>query len=256
MDFDEALKEIAARDCGAENAEKVVECWKLWSDGIRHYVSTNPDQYGPFRIGPAYPLLYQKEAVLQSPPYAHFGGNHICQTMYNYDINKRANLDFEIESLSEMERLYREGAKILEEILPTLSGRQYEETKRLWALGSFIANAAHTTVNVKRWFIQKCRILPPKTNRPIWSGGQSEDVEGGAEVSLTREEKQEIVKKMHAIAADEIENAGRTIPLVEYDSRLGYEPSMEYMCDRKHLEWKIAMTERALTELDEELAKA
>jgi hypothetical protein len=45
-------------------------------------------------------------------------------------------------------------------------------------------------------------------------------------------------------------NARATIPYVEYDSRLGYEPSMEYMCDRAHLEWKIAMTERALTELD------
>ena len=37
---------------------------------------------------------------------------------------------------------------------------------------------------------------------------------------------------------------------LEYDSRLGYEPTMEYMTDREHLEWKIAMTERALTELE------
>ena len=50
---------------------------------------------------------------------------------------------------------------------------------------------------------------------------------------------------MNAIAEDEIGNALRTIPLVEADSRLGYEPSMEYMCDRAHLEWKIRHTKAA-----------
>lgn len=255
VDFDEALREIAARDCGAENADTVIECWKLWSEGIRKYVSTNPDQYGPFRIGPAYPLLYRSEADPESPPYAHFGGGRICRTMYSYDINKRETLDFEIESLSEMERLYRNGADLLERILPKLSGRRYDETRHMWALGTFIANAAHTTVNVKRWFIQKCRILPPETSRPVWSGGKSEDITGGVREDLSAAKKHEVAAELHAIAADEIANAERTIPLVEYDSRLGYEPSMEYMCDRRHLEWKIAMTRRALAEIDAEVAE-
>ena len=30
-----------------------------------------------------------------------------------------------------------------------------------------------------------------------------------------------------------------TIPLVEADSRLGWEPSMLYMTDKWHLEWKL-----------------
>jgi hypothetical protein len=34
-------------------------------------------------------------------------------------------------------------------------------------------------------------------------------------------------------------NAQNAIPHVEADSRLGWEPSMEYMTDRWHLEWKI-----------------
>ncbi|MBQ2785025.1 MAG: hypothetical protein IJF02_00765 [Oscillospiraceae bacterium] len=45
---------------------------------------------------------------------------------------------------------------------------------------------------------------------------------------------------------NEVENARNTIPLVEFDSRLGYEPSMEYMCDREHLELKIAQCENML----------
>ena len=54
--------------------------------------------------------------------------------------------------------------------------------------------------------------------------------------------------EMTEIAKREVQNAKDTIPLVEYDSRLGYEPSMEYMCDKAHLDWKIAVVERIINE--------
>jgi len=41
------------------------------------------------------------------------------------------------------------------------------------------------------------------------------------------------------LAENEIANARNAIPCVEADSRLGWEPSMEYMTDRWHLESKI-----------------
>ena len=46
----------------------------------------------------------------------------------------------------------------------------------------------------------------------------------------------------------EIENARRTIPLVQLDSRLGFEPSMEYIGDEAHILWKIETTQKALEE--------
>ena len=49
----------------------------------------------------------------------------------------------------------------------------------------------------------------------------------------------ELLDKIEALAWKEIKNAEDTIPLVEADSRLGWEPTMEYMTDREHLEWKI-----------------
>ena len=55
-----------------------------------------------------------------------------------------------------------------------------------------------------------------------------------------------IMAEMKALAEAEIENARRTIPLVELDSRLGYEPSMEYIGDKEHLLWKIEKTKEAL----------
>ena len=42
-----------------------------------------------------------------------------------------------------------------------------------------------------------------------------------------------------ALLNEELENVCDTIPLVEYDSRLGWEPSMLYMTDKWHLEWKV-----------------
>jgi hypothetical protein len=48
-----------------------------------------------------------------------------------------------------------------------------------------------------------------------------------------------LLDKIEDLLKSEIANAEKTIPLVEADSRLGWEPSMEYMTDRKHLEWKI-----------------
>ena len=57
-----------------------------------------------------------------------------------------------------------------------------------------------------------------------------------------------LITEMTDIARKEIENAERTIPLVEADSRLGWEPSMEYIGDARHIRWKI----RQVTQLIEQ----
>ena len=53
----------------------MIEAWKAWSEGIRNYISTNEDQYGPFRIGPSYPLVLSGNVEIPTVPYAMFGGN-------------------------------------------------------------------------------------------------------------------------------------------------------------------------------------
>ena len=55
-----------------------------------------------------------------------------------------------------------------------------------------------------------------------------------------------ILDAMESLAQREIENARATIPLVERDSRLGWEPSMEYMTDAAHLRWKIEQVQAVL----------
>ena len=51
---------------------------------------------------------------------------------------------------------------------------------------------------------------------------------------------------MESLLKEEIENARETLPIVDADSRLGWEPSMLYLGDRAHIEWKIRQVEYVL----------
>ncbi|MFA6816030.1 MAG: hypothetical protein WCS73_07025, partial [Lentisphaeria bacterium] len=66
----------------------------------------------------------------------------------------------------------------------------------------------------------------------------------------TPQECQDIITKIRIVAQGEIDNAKRAIPCVERDSRLGWEPSMEYVTDRWHIEWKLRQMESMLREVD------
>ena len=75
---------VAARDFTEGSADTVCQAYRLFSDAMYHLISTEPDQYGPCRIGPAYPFILFDHQDVQIPtvPFAHFGGNKItfqCQ---------------------------------------------------------------------------------------------------------------------------------------------------------------------------------
>ena len=238
-DLDEVLHKLAGRDFEPEYSDKVCEAYKYFSDGIHHLISTNPDQYGPFRAGPAYPfVLFEDENIkIPTTSYAHFGGNKICFPYYGMTVSggvyadrkllkdeeSRKKFDYEIANFRKTAELYDKGCEILEEIIPNIKERKQDNAKRILALCKFIANAARTAVNVKEFYKGKQALL-----------------------NTHAEERNRLVNAMIAICKDEIENANNTIPLVEFDSRLGYEPSMEYMCDPAHLEWKLAQITRVM----------
>lgn len=54
-------------------------------------------------------------------------------------------------------------------------------------------------------------------------------------VESDRTQLTKILDDMETLLRAEIENARETVPLVEADSVLGFEPSMLYMTDRWHL---------------------
>lgn len=227
------LRLLAERDFGAENADVALEAWNLWSEGIRRYFSTNEDQYGPFRIGPAYPLVLNRGVTVPESPFAMFG-NRIFNTAYGNADSGRCSplslrLPVEIAGLEEMRRDFDAGADLLDSLAPKLNECLRDDAVRMAGLGRFIANSALTAIHVKRWYRAKLRLLSAQTNPELSAA----------------------VEEMEAIARAEIGNAEATIPLVRRDSRLGWEPSMEYMCDESHLRWKIRQVERVI---DRELA--
>ncbi len=220
-DLNEMLRKITVRDYSEETADDVLKAYEYFSEGINCLVSTNEDQYGPFRVGPSYPILLFKDTDAEFPsvPYAPHGGNEICNPMYVYDLSTQGQWDkinYEIKCHTKTADMYDAGCKILERVIPLIPEKKQYEAKLLLNMGYFIRNAARTTVNVKEFKKRK-------------------------EVLLASEgaERNRLVDEMIEIVNRDIENAKETIAFVDFDSRLGYEPTMEYMCDREHLEWKI-----------------
>ena len=91
-------------------------------------------------------------------------------------------------------------------------------------IGRFIANSVTTVLHLKRWWKLKARLF--------------------AEPNVIN--AHEILSEMERLAELEIANAEATIALVEADSRLGWEPSMDYMTDVDHLHWKIKQVRSVL----------
>lgn len=215
-DMEEMLERIIARDYGEKQVSTVKEALKLWSSAITYCTPTLEDQYGPLRIGPAYPLCFDVEEVPPSVPYAHFG-TRIFKTLYsprNYHHSSFSSVRIqdEICAFEEMHRLMQNGIEILKRIK-----NKTIELERLIALGSYIAATAKTVLHVKQWSKNKMRLYS----------------------ETDREKALILVEEMQRIATDEIENAQGILWAVEMDSSLGWEPSMEYLGDAEHIQWKI-----------------
>lgn len=238
---EEILRMLAKRNFTDRYDDEGIAVWKLWSKGFSYYTSTNEDQYGPFRVGPTYPL-YMGHVTgsmvgvaggtpIPSEDYAMFGSK-ICETAYFPHDSGRASLGnfrfpYEIGALTEMKRCFDEGCSLLASILEELSGWRRTEAAYMLNLGRFISHCCTTTINAKRWYLAKTELF----------AAHNED-------SVRR-----CIEELTAIGTEEIQNARDTIPLVEMDSRIGWEPSMEYMTDREHLEWKIKVTQITLKSL-------
>lgn len=229
-DPEAVLKRIAVRDFSADCADEVLQAWHLFSEGVENLIATNPDQYGPFRVGPAYPLLFLKEEfVFPSRPGFVHNHNTICNPMYKYDIStpdKLHKLRCEIRWHSKVAELFDQGAELLEGTFSRIHPSKIENAKRMYGLGRFVACAARTAVNVKKWYLEK----------QILTGEADAEAKKAAAV------------RMIEIAEAEIRNAEGAVPFVRADSRLGYEPSMDYMCDEAHIRFKINATRKVVEE--------
>ncbi len=213
---EEILKKVIGAEFGVGNTETVEQALDCFSHAIRHFTPSDADQYGAFRVGPSYPFNLSEELVLPSDEGAMFG-NRICAMHYHNGSDYRmSHLSLRIhEELTQMEKMWgymSEGVSLLEGVK-----NPNEALCDLLNLGRFIRNTVLTGMHAKKWYLLKCRM----------------------HVADTREALTVVLDEMEALLKSEIKNAEDTIPLVEKDSRLGWEPSMLYMTDRWHIEWKI-----------------
>ncbi|MFA7159231.1 MAG: hypothetical protein WC299_07990 [Kiritimatiellia bacterium] len=235
---DRILQLIAARDYGREASPLVMEAWKFWSRAICRYVSTDEDQYGPFRVGPSYPFVFHPKNLhkhllgrnfsIPSVPHAKFGSRIVVSDYTPLDNDRQSPFSMrikpELRTLGTMLALWQKGIDRLEKSKPLVPARKLPALENLLNLGLFMRNCIRTTLNIKEWWILNRRLTNASGRKSILK----------------------LLDEIEALARREIANAESTIPLVERDSRLGWEPSMEYMTDAEHLRWKIAQVKSVI----------
>jgi hypothetical protein len=224
--LEQTLLKILARDFGSENLATVKQATELFSEAITYYVPTNEDQYGAFRTGPQYPmwsgdLLGLPSSIpdggkMPNRPHAMFG-NDVYFGVYTADNEGRNSLPGvriydEIKSIKIMKELLDKGIALLESI-----SNPNEKLAKLILLVKFIRNSCQTTINVKEHYLinQQLTVVGDKAKASV------------------------LIDQMEEVLLRERQNVLDTIPIVQQDSRLGWEPSMDYTTDEKGLRWKL-----------------
>ena len=224
LPFDEHLRLVAARDFGPDNADAAIAVWSEWSSNHADYSPSDVNQYGTFRIGPAYPFTFGGPVVKREEfPGLKYASNwpaDICRMDYLKEgfvaQLKPESLDSgflakEVELLEPMATAYSAGAKKFEKMAKALSGRRRANAMEMATLAEYFAVCTRTAINVKRGAIAH---------------------RNGDKTALL------------AAAKAEYANANAALQLVESDSRLGWEPSMEYCGGPVQIRWKLSLMEK------------
>ena len=221
--FDEHIRRIAVRDFGEGNADAVLAVWRRWSEAAEDYPATNGNQYGPFRLGPSYPFSLGGGEIGDREFPQTPSATHVIRWMayLNYPFDKTAadklNVTYdplppamserEIELLESVRKSYCEGSETIRRMARTLDGARRAKALRLADLGEYMGRTAATAANL--WRARRAR-------------------EQGDQESF------------RSLVRAEYANAEAALVLVERDSRLGWEPSMEYVGGPEQIRWKLA----------------
>ena len=226
MGFDEHLRKIAARDFGEENADKVVEAWRKWSRTEVDYVANNENQYGPFRIGPAFPYNFGGKKIAHAEFPQDKRAYHTMRWMailnFPFDLEQaqEQNIAFveldddyrrkQLELFERMRTDFADGVKALAEAARTLEGARRVRAEEMVGVGEWHQRTVETAINLNRGYL-----------------------------AFKRGDRDEMLKYARA----EYANAQAALKLVERDSRLGWEPSMEYAAGPEQIRWKLRRME-------------
>ena len=220
--LEEVYEELLRRDYG-EFWKEAKEAFDCVDEAIANYPISNSDQYGGFRIGPAYPLWVIGSG--KKPPMEHAMFKSIYSVPYNpygwgRDSLSGVRLPEEMEELDIMDKLFAKGIAVLEN-----TGSDNTKLLKLANLLKFMKNTCITVKHTKELFLLRQRL----------------------NFERDRDELDKIIAEMEDVLLREKKNVEDTIPVVEVDSILGWEPSMEYEGDAAALRWKLRQLDYTLT---------
>ena len=234
VDLQEIIPKLLAMHFGQSAKDKVDSAMKKWSEALANAIPSNEDQYGSLRLGPSMPIFAKLESMPeeQFPPQDQFAMHKLKEmTRALYDVAPSRVLPpwhiktpTEIKVYEEMKELILQGINIMESI-----EEKNDELKRLIAMGYFMYRTVISCINRKKFFLLDQKRLSENDKESLIS----------------------TVSQMQALLKEEKENVIATIPIVEFDSVLGFEPSMEYVCDRSRLEWKMGQIDRETERLSD-----
>ena len=114
-------------------------------------------------------------------------------------------------------RVWDKGTAVMQSALAKVPPQKREHAAKAIGVGAFCGCAIRTMLNTKRWWL---------LNRQL-------EIEGDFRKADA------IVDRLLEIIEEERANVERALPLAEADSRLGWEPSMDYVGGAWHLRWKL-----------------
>ena len=243
MGFDSHLRAIAARDFGDAHADEVVATWADLSDAIKDNVATSQNQYGPLRLGPAYPFNAMGP-LLKKGDWPGFT-SWMCNPNYGYYIpwgkpfgtveQPRQELDVaahkvEIELFGSAGRRFVAGGEKLRRFADELSGERRLRARREAGVVEYIGRCFLTTSNVKAGAI---------------AGRIATDE------SRSASERESARRRVGEIARMEYANTRASVDLLRENSHLGclnrgkmLSTASEYIGGLERIEWKLRHMEK------------
>ena len=228
-DPEEILRQIAERDFGKDAAADAMEGWRLWSEAIDSYTPGFDDQAGPLRVGPAYPLIFQpilypyaeQKLVYPTTPQSTAGARWIHPFYQPEQIPGMSHcgrrIAEDVKIMGAASEIWERGTAVMRKMLEKVPDSKRSHAEKMVGVGDFCGHAIRTMVHVKRWWLLNRRL----------------------EIEYDPEKANALLDGMLALIDAEIRNVTATIPLTEADSRLGWEPSMDYVGGTWHLKWKL-----------------
>ena len=245
---EEMLEAIAKRDWGPEY-KKAIEAWNLFSEGMGLVVAANSDQYGPYRCGPTYPLLFDQERDeldIPTVPWARHKSGTIWFPVYREPVwNNPQEPIMRYNRLATTIVLFRKGLDLLEEAAKNLGAEYGSEISRQIAVVRFMYYTYITTSNVISWQIAKKLLVALKENEVHGN----EDILYKA-IGVKEKTTDALFNFMKDVASAETDNTLLAVKCGEEDSIIGFEASEEYVFDNEFAQWKINETKRSLQRLE------